>query len=355
MRNASVSRLRVVLLAAVAVLCAAPPILAAENAPSSGRETEMEERARLFVALLKRRAERILEFRQAPPPPRWSSYAGVSQGYESNVNLDGSRKGDPFSEQSAGVTFRPLRTGWLRGDLSYDFLGTEFCEFTDSNLWSHTFQGLFRIQPWRSLELNLGVEYAVLDFPLDTDNSFTDRRFKAHLSYAQWAWLTHRAGWTFQQREYDTRLARDGDQVKLAGLNREDQRHTAGYELRLRFQRAFGRLAAEYYRNFSNDHFQDFYDWDDFRFRGLLTWIFRPGLSGTVTLSHERKNYQARSVPVIAIAERDDLLSAAASLAYEIRKDVTLSLSVTYRHQDSNDPRLDFTDWIHQIGVSINF
>ncbi|MBI3312482.1 MAG: hypothetical protein HYZ88_03040 [Candidatus Omnitrophica bacterium] len=338
------------LTAAAAVLPAA-----AQEDHAQGRETEMEERARLFVALLKRRAERILESRRAPPLPVVSGYSGVSCGSETNVNLDGSRKGDLFLEQSAGVTFRPLRKGWINGELAYDFLGTEFAEFTDSNLWSHTFSGLFKIQPIRQWQVDLGADTAVLNFPLDTDNSFFDTRFKVFGSFAQWSWLTHRAGWTFQQREYDTRRARDADQVKLAGLSREDKRHTASYELRMRFQRCFARVGAEFYRNFSNDQFQEFYDWEDLRAKGLLTWIFNPRWTGTFTLSHERKNYQSRSVPAIVVAQRDNLVTAAASLVYEVRENVSATYSLTYRHQDSNDPRLDFTDWIHQLGLTVNF
>lgn len=328
--------------------------LAQEGTPPS-KEEQGVNRGELFVALLRRRAERIVESRRAPPPPPWSSYGGISSGTESNVNLDGSRKGDSFFEQSAGILFQPTITRWLSAQLAYDFLGTEFRHFTDSNLWSHAFKALLQVQPHRAVQLETGYEFGLLVFPWDEDSGFFDHRIRAHLSYAQRPWLTHRVGWTYQTREYETRRARDGDQVKLNGMVREDQRHTASYEMRFRWPKTFARLGVEWYQNFSNDHFQDYYDWADVRVRGLLTRPLTPRWMATLSVSQERKNYQARSIPAINVAERDDLFTAAGSLMFQFNPYTVMTTSTTYRHQDSNDPRLDFTDWIHQLGVTISF
>jgi hypothetical protein len=71
--------------------------------------------------------------------------------------------------------------------------------------------------------------------------------------------------------------------------------------------------------------------------------------------THERKNYQKRRVPSIQVAERDDLLTLAGSLIYLMHDDAKLTYTLTYKHQDSNDPRLDFIDWINQLKFSIEF
>ncbi|MBI1952627.1 MAG: outer membrane beta-barrel protein [Candidatus Omnitrophica bacterium] len=313
------------------------------------------ERSELFIELLKRRAQRILEAHREPPPPLVSFSSGVSQGFESNVNLDGSRKGDHFTEESASLVLRPQFTPWLSGEFSWNLLNTHFFEFRDSNLWSNTVSAQAQFKPHRALRLDLTYEYGLLDFPFDTNSSFLDQRFKTHLSYAQTPWLTHKAGWSYLLREYDTRKARDPEQNTLPGVNRKDQRHAVNYEARLRFSKTFARIGAEYYRNFSNDLFQDFYDWGDFRVLGSLTRVFSPKWLGSLSVSHERKNYQERSVPAINMTERDNLLTSAGSLIYQINRNISISYSLTYRYQDSNDPRLDFTDWIHQLGVTVGF
>jgi len=319
------------------------------------KSDEAGERAKLFIALLKRRADRILEAHREPPPPLVSGSAGISEGFESNVNLDGARKGDIFTEESASLIFRPQLASWLKGEFSYGLLNTHFMEFRDSNLWSNSLSGVFQVQPHPRVRMDLGYEYGILNFPYDTNSSFFDQRFKAHLLLSQTSWLTHKVGWTYQYREYDTRLARDSDLNKIAGLNREDQRHGALYELQLRFPKTFARLGTEFYLNFSNDHFEDFYDFEDFRYRGMLTRIFNPKWLGTLSVSEERKNYQKRSVPTINVAERDDLWTLAGSVIYQLSTAFSMTYSLTYRHQDSNDPRLDFTDWVHQVGVSTSF
>lgn len=350
-------------LAAAGLLAIAAFPLQAEVLPPAGseepkdasRESEMAERAELFVALLKRRAQRILEARRPPPPPFLELFYGGTGGHESNVNLDGSRKGDWFAEESFSVILHPQVNRWLSGELSWDQSQTWFTEFTDSNLHTNTVKGVAQIKPHRRLQVEAGAEYGVLHFPQDTDNSFADRRFSVSAVLAHLPWLSHKAGWIFQDREYDTRLARDPDLNRLAGLVREDRRHTGLYEVRLRFPKAFARLGLEYYRNFSNDHYQDFYDYSDVRVRALLVRIFGPKWIGTLSASHERKNYHERSVPVIVVAERDNLLTAAASLIYQINPYWKVTGSLTYRHQDSNDPRLDFSDWIRQVGVTLSF
>lgn len=321
----------------------------------SQKESDAAQRGELFVALLKRRAERILKAHREPPPPLVGVSGGISQGYESNVNLDGERRGDSFVEESFGLILRPRIRDWFSGELSYSLLNTQFFEFTDSNLWMNTASALLQWQPHPMFRLDVGYEYSILDFPQDTGSSFWDQRLKAFLFIAQTSWLTHKIGWTWQGREYDTRLARDTNQNSIPGLVREDNRHIPSYELQVRFPKTFVRVGGEFYQNFSNDQFQEFYDWEDIRFRGVLTRILSPKWLATLSTSYERKNYAVRSVPAINIAERDDLYAAAGSLIYQLNPHTSLSYSLTYRYQDSNDPRLDFTDWIHQAGLSVSF
>ncbi|GEM_PF-4523036 len=329
------------------LLCVSQPGWAAESAA--------EDRAQLFIELLKRRAQRILEAHRAPPPPLFSFSAGVGEGYESNVNLDGERRGDLFTEESASGVFRPQFRRWARGEFIWNFLNSHFMEMTDSDLYTHTFSGALQLQPRQALRLDLGAEYGILNFPRDSGSSFADQRVKASFSVAQTSWLTHKIGWVYQYREYDTRDARDTAGDPVAGLNREDRRHTGLAEMQLKFARFSARVGAEFYRNFSNDQSNEFYDWDDFRVRGVLTRVFSPQWIGVLTASHERKNYQSRTVPAINVAERDNLLTLGGSLIYQWTSRVSLTYSLTYRYQDSNDPRLDFTDWINQLAVTVSF
>ena len=317
--------------------------------------SDVGERAELFIALLKRRAQRILEARRAPPPPLVSASAGVSEGYEGNVNLDGARRGDSFTEETLSLIVGPRIASWLRGEFTYNVVNTHFQEFTDSNLWMNVLGSTFQVQPHRAVRLDLGYEYGILNFPFDSDSSFVDHRVKAHVVLAQAAWLWHKMGWTYQSREYDTRKARDADGNALAGVNRHDDRHVGSYELQLRFPKTSARIGGEFYRNFSNERFQDFYDWDDVRVRAVLTRVFHPDWLGTLTASHEHRNYHRRNVPAINRAERDSLITVAGSLIYQLTPHAALTSSLTYRYQDSNDPRLDFTDWLSQIGVTVGF
>lgn len=330
------------------------PVMAQEPPPAAVTD-EKAERAELFVALLKRRAQRILEARRAPPPPLVSASVGVSEGYESNVNLDGARDGDYFTEESATVVVGPRITSWLRGEVAWNLLNTHYQEMTDSNLWMNTVSATAQLQPHRAVRLDAGYEYALLNFPDDTGSSFSDHRVKTALFLAQAAWLTHRIGWTYQAREYDTRKARDADGAAIAGANRQDDRHTGSYELQLRFPKTSVKIGGETSRNFSNERFQDYYDWDAVKLRLAVTRVLSAVWLGTLAASQEYRAYHRRNVPAINEAERDTLFTLGGSLVYQLTPHATVTYSVTYRHQDSNDPRLDFTDWINQLGVTLSF
>lgn len=336
----------------VALLLLAVPLALAETPAAADQKAE---RAELFIGLLKRRAQRILEARRAPPPPPLSVSAGIAEGYESNVNLDGTRQGDLLTEESAAAAAGRALTTWLKGEVRWDLVHTHYQELTDSNLWMNTFGAVAQLQPIRAVRMDLKYEYGILNFPRDADSSFADHRVKAALLVAQTAWLTHKIHWTYQAREYDTRKARDGGGTSIVGANRQDDRHTAGYELQVRFPKTVVRVGAEAYRNFSNEQFQDFYDWDDVKARVALTRILAPDWVATLMASHESRHYHRRSVPAIAVAEQDALITVAGTLNYQLTAHTSATASVTYRHQDSNDPRLDFTDWLTQVGMTLSF
>ena len=149
--------------------------------------------------------------------------------------------------------------------------------------------------------------------------------------------------------------ARNPSGVSLPGLDREDQRHTISHELQFRFPKTSIRVSGQFYRNFSNDLRRDFYDWEDYKIRGVLTRVLSEKWVGLVITSYERRNYQKRRVPRINVAERDNLSTLGTSLIYAAGHDVDVTYSLTYRHQDSNDPRLDFHDWINQVTLGVSF
>ena len=314
-----------------------------------------EERVELFLALLKRRAQQALEAHRAPPPSLLSASAEISQGYESNVLLDGEKRGDFFTQETAAVILRPRVTSWVGGELAYNLLNTHYADLRDANLFMNTVTATLRFQPHRRLRCDVGYEFSNVEFPFDTGSTFVDHRTSASAAFSLTRWLTHKATWTYQARNYDSRLARDGAGNDRPNDERHDERHIVSQELTLRLPKTSVKLGGEFYRNFSNDLAQDFYDWEDYQLQGLASRVLHPRWIGLVVGTYERRNYQRRSVPAINVAERDDLYTAAGSLIFLINEHAELTYSLTYRYQDSNDPRLDFLDWVNQVRFGLEF
>ena len=344
--------------AAVACLAAALAMSAraddAPPAPHSPRNIS-QERVDLFLAMLKRRALQALETHRAPPPEPWMTYGvDVAQGYESNVLLDGNKKGDYFTQEVLSVALHPKLPPWLTGELTYEAFNSHYLETRDANLWMNTLGGMLRVQPSPQVRGDLWYEYGIVNFPFDTSNSFFDHRMGLRMRLAPWKPLATTTGWTYQLRRYDTRKARTGAGDDLEGI-REDQRHVLAQDITVRWPSTSAKLGVQAYRNTSNDAFQDFYDWDDAQAQAVLTRILHPVWIAVGVGSLERRNYRARSVPAINVAERDTLATLTASVIRLIGEHGQLAYSIIYRHQDSNDPRLDFHDWVNQVRFSANF
>lgn len=323
----------------------------ADTTPSTVSKQQVE----LFLALLKRRAQEALEAHRPPPKPLFSVTADLAQGYESNPLLDGERRGDFFTEESLSLMLSPELTPWLGMEFAYDLLNSHYAEFRDANILENTVSSTVKLRPHRRFQTALRYQYSDLDFPFDTSNSFADHRVGVELETALAKWLTHKSGWTYQRREYDTRKAQDGSGDARLDTDRLDKRHAVSQTLSVKLSKTSIKLIGQFYRNDSNDTFQDFYDWDDGQVRLVMSRVLGAEWFCTVVASHERKHYRERSVPAINVAERDNLLTLAGSLVYLINDHAHLAYSLTYRYQDSNDPRLDFTDWINQVRFSVNF
>jgi hypothetical protein len=334
-----------------------PSPVAADEPPRQPRNVS-QERVDLFLAMLKRRAMQALEAHRAPPPEPWMTYGvDVVQGYESNVLLDGNKKGDHFTQEGLTVAVNPkLRQlpPWLAGEFTYELVNTHYTEIRDANLFMNTLGAALRVQPTPQVRGEAWYEFGDVDFPLDTSNSFADHRMGTRVRVAPWMGLTTTTGWAYLRRRYDTRKTRNGLGDDLEGV-REDRRHALTQDVAYRWPGTSAKLALQVYRNASNDAFQDFYDWDDAQVQGVMTRLLHPRWIVVGVAGLERRNYRARSVPDLNVAERDTLSTLTASVIRLIGEHGQLAYSVTFRHQDSNDPRLDFHDWVNQVRFSANF
>lgn len=342
-------------MAAVTLLWCAESIVWGAEPQASPALKVSREQAERFVDLLRQQAQTVL--REHRQESKWSltTTASLTQGYESNVALDGNRRGDHFTQETLGVNLLARWKPWLRGRFRYDLFSSHYLELRDFNIWMNTVGGTVQWLPHRRASLETGLEYAVINFPFNTDNSFFDTRLHVAARFAQNHWLTHRTGWRYQFRDFDTRKASDAQGNAISSVNREDHRHAVFHEFRLRFQDSSVVLLGEYFRNQSNDRFEDFYDWDNFRIQSVLAHPFSEQWSGIVSAGYEHREYLERRVPNIGTSEKDDLYTFAGSLVYRPTERWQWRYSAIYRYQDSNDPRLDFTDWINELSVSLKF
>jgi len=285
----------------------------------------------------------------------FTASSSLIQGYESNVALDGQKRGDLYTQETLHMLLQPRIRPWLRGRFSYELFHHHYTELRDFNIWMNTLSGTLQVLPHPRAAVEATYEYSLVNFPFNTSNSFFDKRVGVAVLFVQTGWLMHRTAWTYQLRDFDTREASDTLGNAVANVVREDQRHAVQHEIRLRFAKTSAALVGEYYRNLSNDQFQKFYDWDNVQIRGVLAHELTDRWQGIASAGYERREYAERQVPAIGTTERDDLYTLAGSLVYRLTDRVQWRYSVIVRYQDSNDPRLDFLDWINQVRFGLEF
>ncbi|MBI4355260.1 MAG: DUF560 domain-containing protein [Candidatus Omnitrophica bacterium] len=350
--RARVSGCVLCLLAATAAWAASPAkeqaIESSAGAPgfASGELPTTEQ----LLTVLKQRAETAIKARRAQAPRLITANTSLAYGFDNNVNLDSSRKGDGYLEEAAGLAIRPHLTPWLGLEGSYQIRNTHYTQFTDNNTWSNTLGALARWTPHPHVSLEAGYEYEIFNYPFDTSNSFFDHRVTLRLRHILNHVFFHEASWGYLLRNYDTRKASDPSGTETPSV-REDQRQTVGYELGAILGETVVRLKQEWYENLSNEGLEDFYDWQDYRVRLSASRQWWQKLLTTASAAYERRNYARRSVPTKNVAEKDDLATLSVSLFYAVANHWDVGYTWLWREQVSNDPRLDFADTIHQWGV----
>ncbi len=310
-----------------------------------------------FPQTRQEKEEKTLEvkrLKESYRPSKIYSTAGVFFGYDSNVNLSSTRKGDLFEEFLFSLSFsKPLPRNW-GFYFDYDLDVLNYNQYTEnSNILNHLRFTLYkRFFPFK---VGAGYNLHIFNYPHNRHEDFIFHRgfvYLALLSRNIYQRLEFQAG----IKDYTDEKALGDTITTFQDKERLDRRTSIEYLLKARLSpKLILRLGLRFSKNNSNCRYVDFYDYHAWRHLLGLDWRAQRNLVLFSSIIHIKKDYNSRTVTLRPYTQKDNLYAGNVGLRYRLNAKNTFSLYYTYRENSSNDPLQEYSESIIGCGWQYKF
>ena len=318
---------------------------------------EKPETAKDVIEMLKERALLKLEKKRREALWKTNISAAVYAGFENNPLNDSSTKGDYFSEENFFASWRPAFNEKFSANIGYSLIEQDYFEQTDVSSLNSSVNAILKYYPLESGKLRLepGIEHEWLYYPKDEMSSYENTKHFIKFRHTINEKWNYGGKYEHSFKAYDKKRPRNAAQQYTTELNREDNRHTAELYITRFIGKYSAKVKGKIYRNTSNDHYQEYYDYDSWRAYLTLgrTFFKDERLNISFTPSFERKNYARRIA--VNTARYDDVREYKADVTYQANKDISLSFNITHKEVDSNYVSGEYHDVTNKIGISYDF
>lgn len=284
-------------------------------------------------------------------------------GYDNNVYLNPERRGSEFWETLWKIDFAKDINDNLEGSVGYKFLDMIYTGAQTTTFYKSTARTGLRIKNLN--EQLLGKAYLFTNFYFDwvdypNKNTYDQLQYRYDLGVNQKIsklWY-HQLLYEFMYKGYLKGFIRDTNGNLEDDKKRKDVRNTLTYEVGKYFQKALTKMFYEFYRNTSNEGYLNYYDYDSYKIGGSLTYLFNKKLTGYVSLAHQWRLYEGRTVAndsTNSITADDKTYIANTSLFYQLNKKTSLAVSYTYRENVSKECSQMYSSSVITGGVYYKF
>ncbi len=282
-------------------------------------------------------------------------YAGVLEGYDNNVFLDPSRKGDTFDQAMADITLRYRLTDKVDIKARYDFTSITYHEFTTLSMMDNDISASFEYYPHKQLRIEAGYDVDFIDYFKNKDADFTADGPFAGVRYYVNKNAYVGAKYQYYFYDYKHRDIRDGTNNKI-DITREDHRNNISAEAAVYMGKLFLKLKNTYYFNESNDGYMDYYDYQSERVSLYTAYAVTKKLSLLLNGGYQYKDFKSRkTIDDPEKKEHDHLMRLGAGVNYEIIPSFYISANYTYRQNYSNNPIQEYSGSVTTAGISYFF
>jgi len=279
---------------------------------------------------------------------------GLFQGYDNNVNLDSSRKGDSFNEIIALVDARYPLNDWLKLKFGYNTYNVLYYDFTNYTVLDNAVRAGLESKIADNVTLDTGYEFEYIYYPKDDQGTYYANKLGSSLRHKISKNLYHKLGYEFQMRDWTDRKARNGAGV-IEDTERQDYRNSIKYEIGYLVWKTLLKLKTDVYFNDSNDEYLDYYDYTSYSVSVFAARPLVDKLTGILRAGYQWKRYDERTITTGDSKEKDKTMILGAGLTYDITRDLALSANYTYRQNYSNDPIQRYSESMTTLGCYYTF
>lgn len=330
------------------------------NVEINAAEVLEEETTPKYLGATQKKVYKKAEVAKGDKGCKTKCFFSALQGYDNNVFLDSQRKGDTFSEGilDASVTY-PITGRWdiFGGISAHDIT---YWEATDVSLVDTDLKFGFKGKFFGTMTLTALNNIEIVEYPYNADGSYVGNKAGLTLKHILPKTLLpgiffHAFGYEYFYKNYSDRKAMNGYGAK-SSIDRTDKRNTLKSEFGVYFKKAMLKLSSEYYFNDSNDWYLDYYDYGSRRIGLSLIYLLTDKMTAALSVGQQRKQFDHRTTQVDnSKRETDEIVTANASLFYDIFKNITLGLNYSYRENDSNDPIQEYSGSLTSLGLYCRF
>jgi len=288
-------------------------------------------------------------------------YADFYEGYDNNVNLDSTRKGDTYTELALDAGYKQPFGNGFDVTLDYYLSAITYHELTDGSFYdsnlSVEFDKKLTSLPFRfSLSSNLEYNY----YPKDESARFYAIEPETFIRHDINDNIYQKLVYSFMFKEYTDRSPQDGAGASKPG-DRKDLRNSLTHELNfILFNEYILKLRNQYSVNDSNDQYLDYYDYDTYRIDATVIMPVFPvlfkNLYGLLNCGYQFRDYKTRTlVADTSKTQEDDFYNVLSALIYDLNDAFSVSFNYTYNQNESNEPSEKYSGSTYSLGLHYAF
>lgn len=268
-------------------------------------------------------------------------------GYDSNVNLDGARKGDSFEELALVMRMKQPFVNGVEFDYRYSLDVRNYSQITDASNILH--QMLFECSRYISIfKVGVGYDLAYLAYPDFEEGDFLFHKGFCYIGNDLTRKLSHQLKVYYGVKDYlDGKTLSETSLAVDPAKDRLDRRQHAAYLITYSYNKNLTvRLEGNYSINDSNARYIDYYDYKSPGVSCGFDYRIKPDFYLLTDYSYRRKNYKGRTVTgaTKTYKQEDNIYAVNVGLLYLLGKQSSLSFNYLYRETSSNDSLSEYTE-----------
>ena len=326
------------------------------NIPSYAESTTLEDEGIKDKTALQQAEALYIKNHRPVPRAAPQITLGITQGFDSNVNLNYSKKTDSYTEESLDIrhTFALVpRTTNLK--LKFFADNQSYYNITDVDIFDGVGEVILEHKLADRLILIGGYALEELWYPNDERSTYISNEFSGGLRHFFTKRVYEKALYKYLIKNYVHRKRRLGSAVYTSDL-REDLRHTFEHELGIYiFDTTKLKIMNRFVMNDSNDQYYDYYTYNQYKFGVSAAHMLTKKLYVLGSFSFLRKLYEGRLTSDDGKSQKDSLYIASGTVMYNLTKSVSLYGSYSYRENSTNEPLDKYVDNIYSGGIYYSF